>query len=62
MRRIQAEAIEKRLKENETRGIKDPGHVKQQIARKEQLEKLQSTRGNAQNDQIGMYIHCLRTI
>jgi hypothetical protein len=54
MRRIQAEAIERRLRENETRGIKDPSHVKEQIARKERAEKLESqaARNAAQNDQI----------
>jgi hypothetical protein len=53
MRRIQAEAIDRRLKENETRGIKDPCHVKEQIARKDEIERLESQAKNAaRTDQI----------
>ena len=40
MRELQAQAIEKRLKENETRGIKDIESVKRAQARKEAQENL----------------------
>ena len=41
MRRVQAEAIEKRLRENEMKGIKNPESVKQKEMKKKELEKRQ---------------------
>ena len=50
MRELQAQAAEKRMRENETKGIKDLDSVKRQQAKREQNEKLQnqytSTDGN----------------
>ena len=42
MRELQAQAAEKRMRENETRGIKNIDNVKRQQAKKEQTENLQT--------------------
>ena len=42
MRELQAQAAEKRMRENEKRGIKDLDSVKRQQVKKDQLENLQT--------------------
>jgi hypothetical protein len=42
MRELQAQAAEKRMRENETRGIQNIDSVKRQQAKKDQLETLQT--------------------
>jgi hypothetical protein len=42
MRELQAQAIDKRLHENERRGIKDVDNVKAKVAQKKEYEKRQA--------------------
>jgi hypothetical protein len=43
---LQAQAAEKRMKENESKGIKNLEHVRQQQAKKETQEKMESYQGS----------------
>ena len=45
LRELQAQAAEKRMKENESKGIKNLEHVKQQQAKKEAQDKMDSYQG-----------------
>ncbi|GFN75625.1 small vcp/p97-interacting protein-like [Plakobranchus ocellatus] len=49
-RRQQAEAAERRQKENESRGIKDPEGLKRKQQRKEELEKKAELAGTQQGE------------
>ncbi len=46
LRELQAAAAEKRMRENESKGIKNLENVKRQQARKEEQEKLESYQGS----------------
>ena len=43
LRELQAKAIEKRLKENDSRGIKNPESVKKMQQKKEEMDRVQYT-------------------
>jgi small VCP/p97-interacting protein len=51
MRQLQLEAAERRMRENEARGVKDVESVKRQQQKRDQLEKLErnQTRGDEGN-------------
>lgn len=58
MRRLQAEAAERRMRENETRGIKDIESVKRQQAKKEQYEKM-TDQSNMNRNESGLKVRAI---
>lgn len=56
MRQMQAQAIDKRLKENEKRGVQDVDRVKQKIAKRDEYERRQEeaqrNRGTGNDTQL----------
>jgi small VCP/p97-interacting protein len=54
MRQIQAQAAEKRLRENETRGIKNPEHVKKMQMQKKELEERQNEAARSGPNEQGL--------
>jgi len=56
MRELQAQAAEKRMRENETRGIKNIDSVKRQQAKKDQLENLETNQSG--NLRVFFFKYC----
>ena len=56
MRELQARAAEKRLKETEERGFKDPNHVKQMQAQKKELEERQNKAAQERGGEGGLRV------
>lgn len=54
MRQLQAQAAEKRLRENEARGIKNPEHVKKMQMQKKELEERQNEATRSGNNEQGL--------
>ena len=50
MRELQAQAAEKRMRENESKGIKDIESVRRQQAKKEQMDKMQNNQTNQEGN------------
>ena len=59
MREIQAQAIERRLQENEKRGIKNVEHVKAKAAQKKEYERRQeeADRNRGTNNDIQLRVN-----
>ncbi len=53
MRKLQAEAAEKRIRENESKGIKNIESVKRQQQRKDQLENYERNQITSGNNEGG---------
>lgn len=60
MRQLQAQAAEKRMKQTESRGIKNIESVKRQQAAKDQLESLQTNA--SRNDSGNMRVRLFTTL
>lgn len=52
LRELQLQAAERRMKENEHRGVKDVESVKRQQAKKEQMEKMEQNQSRSQEGNL----------
>ena len=52
LRELQAAAAEKRIREIESKGIKDLDHLKRQQTKKEQTDRLQTSYSNSENGNL----------